>query len=236
MFDEKMIIKIQKWFRGSIFRLKHLPLMMYKIQKYLKLQEFQFSKHSDDGRINSCTDEDNIIELLIEKFGEKIKKPKIRMWYDILVFDNICGWIPLNIKTTSMTTRDNSGNLTMCVYAYTDEDLDIHNNTFYKNGDMSRVLFKKLKDKKYNKKSKKDYYFLVLNKKSPKDIIINSLKGLSFLSPNLNNLPFQICWNKNKIFHYKNINENVKLFIECIKTPKQSWKETFITNIKSLEL
>ena len=27
------IIKIQKWFRGSILRLKQLPLIMYKIKK-----------------------------------------------------------------------------------------------------------------------------------------------------------------------------------------------------------
>jgi hypothetical protein len=31
------IIKIQKWFRGCILRLKQLPLIMYKIKKYLEL-------------------------------------------------------------------------------------------------------------------------------------------------------------------------------------------------------
>ena len=36
-------IKIQKWFRGCILRLKQLPLIMYKIQLYLKLRTFQFS-------------------------------------------------------------------------------------------------------------------------------------------------------------------------------------------------
>ena len=85
--DETKIIKIQKWFRGCILRLKHLPLIMYKIKKYLKLQSFQFSTQNEDGRINSCFDEDGVIKLIIEKFGEKIKKPKIRMWYDILAFD-----------------------------------------------------------------------------------------------------------------------------------------------------
>ena len=99
--DETKIIKIQKWFRGSILRLKQLPLIMYKIKKYLKLQAFQFSNQNEDGRINSCIDEDEIIKLLIEKFGLKIIKPKIRMWYDILAFDYIYGWIPINIKTTT---------------------------------------------------------------------------------------------------------------------------------------
>jgi hypothetical protein len=51
------IIKIQRWFRGYIFRLKRLPLIMYKIKAYLKLQIFIFSNVNDDGRINSCIDE-----------------------------------------------------------------------------------------------------------------------------------------------------------------------------------
>jgi len=35
-----------------------------------------FSTQNADGRINSCIDEDEVIRLLFEKFGEKIKKPK----------------------------------------------------------------------------------------------------------------------------------------------------------------
>jgi hypothetical protein len=114
---ENKIIKIQKCFRGYILRLKRLPLILYIIRRYLISKEFEFSKHNDDGRINSCMDEDEIIKLLIEKFSNKIKKPKMRMWYDILIFDYIYGWIPCNIKTTSTLTHDNTGNLAMCVYA-----------------------------------------------------------------------------------------------------------------------
>ena len=54
--DDSKIIKIQKWFRGYILRLKQLPLIMYKIKKYLKSQAFQFSTQNEDGRINSCID------------------------------------------------------------------------------------------------------------------------------------------------------------------------------------
>ena len=90
-------------------------------------------------------DEDEIIKLLIEKFSNKIKKPKMRMWYDILIFDYIYGWIPCNIKTTSTLTHDNTGNLAMCVYAYTNEYLDIHKNNSYENGKMSNILYNKLK-------------------------------------------------------------------------------------------
>jgi len=94
----------------------------------------------------------------------------------------------------------------------------------------------KLKNKKYNTCNKKDYYFIVLNKKDPNDIIINSLKGLFILTSNINNLPFQICWNKNRIFKYKNIKINIKMFIDCLHKTNPSWKEIFISNIKTLDL
>ena len=236
VIDENKIIKIQKWFRGCILRLKQLPLIMYKIKKYLKLQAFQFSTQNEDGRINSCIDEDKVIKLLIEKFGEKIKKPKIRMWYDILAFDYMYGWVPINIKTTTTITSDNTGNLAMCVYAYTDEILDIHRDKSYENGKMSDILFNKFKNKKYNNNNKKDYYFIVLNKTDASDIIVNSVKGLTILTPNINNLPFQVCWDKNRVFKYENINKKIKLFIDCLQKPKPSWKETFMSNIRTLDL
>mgnify|MGYP007061964748 FL=1 len=234
--DETKIIKIQKWFRGCILRLKQLPLIMYKIKKYLKLQAFQFSTQNEDGRINSCIDEDEVIKLLIEKFDEKIKKPKIRMWYDILAFDYMYGWVPINIKTTTTITSDNTGNLAMCVYAYTNETLDIHRDKSYENGKMSDILFNKLKNKKYNTNNKKDYYFIVLNKTDASDIIVNSVKGLTILTPNINNLPFQVNWSKNRVFKYENINKKIKLFIDCLQKPKPSWKEVFMANIRKLDL
>lgn len=228
------IIKIQKWIRGSFFRLNHLPLIMYKIQQFLKTQKIKFSNQNADGRINSCIDENEIIELLIKKFGIKIKKPKIRMWYDILAHDNMYGWIPINIKTTTTITSDNTGNLTMCVYAYTNETLDIDNDKSYENGKMSNILFNKLKNKEYNTNNKKDYYFIVLNKMDSNDIIINSVKGLTVLTANINNLPFQICWNKNREFKYENINKKIKLFIDCLQKPQISWKETFLSNMRTI--
>ena len=236
--DESKIIKIQKWFRGCILRLKHLPLIMYKIKDYLKLRAFQFSTQNEDGRINSCIDENEAIKLLIEKFGEKIKKPnKPRHWYDILAFDYIYGWIPINIKSTTTSSKDNTGNLAMCVYAYTDEILDIHNlDKTYCNGKMSVILFNKLKNKKYNTNDKKDYYFIVLNKTDASDIIVNSVKGLVILTPNINNLPFQVCWNKNRKYKYENINKKIKLFIDSLQQPKPSWTETFMKNIRTIDL
>lgn len=232
--DENKIIKIQKWFRGYNLRLKRLPLIMYQIQSFLISKQIKFSNKNQDGRINSCSDEDNIIKILLEKFNKRIIQPKIRMWYDILVLDYKYGWIPVNIKTTTTRTYDNTGNLAMCVYAYTDEQLIL--NQCYKNGEMSKILFSKLNNKKYNYNHKKDYYFIILNKKNPEDIIINSLKGLTTIKHNINNLPFQVCWNNNRIFKYEHIIKKIKLFVDCINSSQKSWKEIFITNMKTLNL
>lgn len=211
-----------------------MPLIMYKIQKYLKSSSLIFSNQNKDGRINSSIDEDEIIKILNIKFADKIKKPKIRMWYDILAYDYLYGWIPINIKTTTTIKSDNTGNLAMCVYAYTNELLDIHRNKSYDNGKMSDILIKKLRNKQYNKNNKKDYYFVVLNKNNSNDIIINSVKGLTHLTPNINNLPFQVCWDKNREFKYENINKKINIFIDCLKKPKPSWKETFMKDMRSL--
>ena len=49
--DDSHIIKIQKWYRGCMYRLKRLPLILYQIQKYLKSVDFEFSSQNEDGRI-----------------------------------------------------------------------------------------------------------------------------------------------------------------------------------------
>lgn len=232
---EQKAIKLQKWIRGCMWRIKHLPSVMYSIQRYLKTQAFVFSTQNEDGRINSCNDEDEIIKLLEKNFGKRIIKPKIRMWYDILAFDYLYGWIPINIKSTTTKTSDNTGNLAMCVYAYTDHILDLHTFKSYENGKMSTILFDKLKDNRYNCNHKKDYYFIVMNKQDASDIIVNSVKGLTTLTANINNLPFQVCWDKNRTFQFEKVKRRIDLFIKCLQKPKPSWKETFMANVRTLE-
>ena len=230
-------ITIQRMVRGYMLRMKRLPLIMYSVQEYLRSEIINFSTIHEDGRINSCIDEEKIVKVLIKKFGKRIRKsPKARMWYDILVFDYRCGWLPVNLKTTTTLTSDNTGNLAMCVYAYTNAVLDINSTKTYDNGKMSELLFSKLSSREYNLRSKKDYYFLVLNKTKLGDVVVNSVRGLSVLTPNINNLPFQVCWNKNRLFEYKPIRERVDMFIRCLQKPRPSWKEIFMVNMRTLTL
>lgn len=233
--NDKYAIKIQKVFKGYIVRSRRLPLILYIIQKYLKSYDFTCSEIFEDGRNNSSLDEINIIKVLINKFQSKIIVPKIRLWYDILVYDKIYHWIPVNIKTTKMLTRDNTGNLAMCVHAYTNYNLTLNYNKSYSNGLMSSILINKLKNKEYNNNYKKDYYFIVLNKTNTKDIIINSILGLNKINTNINNLPFQVCWNNNRTYKRDMITNKIDLFIKCLTNYKNNWKSNFLNNIKSLK-
>jgi len=231
---ENCVKTIQKNYRGHLIRRKILPNILYIIRKYLSEVHIKSCNLSDDGRTNSCFDEDNIIDNLIKKFPDRIKKPDIRMWFDILVKDYKYGWLPVNIKTTTLKTSDNTGNLAMCVYAYTDEVLDLEKK--YQNGPMSKILIKKLRENKINYKSKKDYYFLVVNKNNTNEVIINSCKGLTQLTPNINNLPFQVNWSKNKEYNFINIQESIKKLITCLQKPSPSWSEIFLQDIRNVSI
>jgi len=234
MNDEyyKAAVLIQKTFRGFLCRSRRLPLFLYIIQKFLTDIPYGCSTENKDGRINSCIDETNIINLLTNKFKDRIKAPKTRMWYDILIFDFLRSWIPINIKTTTTLSNDNIGNLALCVYAYTDEKLDLESS--YDNKTMSTLLFEKLQNKEYNM-GIKDYYFLVLNKTNPKDVIVNSILGLEKLYPNINNIPFQICWSQNRNFCYDKIENKVDMFITCLQSLKSNWRDIFITNVMEMK-
>lgn len=232
---ENYCIKIQKIFRGYLFRLKRLPLILYIVQKYLKNTSLTLSFTTQDGRVNSSIDEMSIINALNVKFEKKIKVPNSRMWYDILLFDNLIGWIPVNIKSTTTLSHDNTGNLTTCVYAYTDTEFDFEKNENFENGEMSVLLIDKIKRGFLNRKNKKDYYFLVVNKMNPNDVIINSMKGLTFLRSNVNNLPFQVCWNKNREYKYDIITKKVHKFLETMNKSNKSWKDNFLKHIKKIK-
>ena len=77
----KKCVKIQSVYRGFIFRIKNLPLIMLKLQFFLKSSKnIICSKQNEDGRINSCLDEDTIIKILIDK----LKISKNIFFYNLL--------------------------------------------------------------------------------------------------------------------------------------------------------
>jgi hypothetical protein len=58
---------------------------------------------------------------------------------------------------------------------------------------------------------------------------------LEKINPNINNLPFQVSWDKNKIFKYNNIKDIKKIILNSMKNTKKSWKEDFLFNIRNID-
>ena len=224
--------QIQKVWKGYIHRKKNIPNSLQLLGVFLNNTEIKCSSNNLDGRINSCSDEDTCAKLLKKEYKDRIRIPTKRYWYDILVKDYQRGWIPCNIKSTLTTTSDNTGNLAMCVYAYTNHNMDILKQ--YNNGKMWIILLNKIKNKQYNY-SLRDYYFIVINK-STNGVIINGCKGLTKLTSNVNNLPFQVCWSKNIKYMYKPIHIVVNNFVKTIQHPSPSWKEMFLSKMRKLNI
>ncbi|GHP26528.1 restriction endonuclease [Helicobacter pylori] len=95
----------------------------------------------------------------------------------------------VNIKITTTKTADNL-NCQLGIYYALCGLLPTFNNEI-----AWEKYFQKL-HKDLGKNTDRDYYFLIINKNDPKDIFINSLKGVQTLQPN--NLPFQCKWDNNR--------------------------------------
>ena len=158
---------------------------------YLNAQKWKITDSQRDGRINSISDEDKIIELLKKKYPIDVPPP--RSWCDFSYDDGI--FYPVNIKSTTGKGNDNLSCKMGIYYALTGKNpieeqvSSIWKSYFDKlNADLSE--------------NDVDYYFLVLNKGTGKTFM-SALKGLRSLVPNGNNLPFQCNWLENTPKDYK---------------------------------
>jgi len=157
---------------------------------YLKNKKFNLSLQQNDGRINSILNENEILQLIEQKFNIDI--PPSRDWADFYIDK-----MPVNIKITTTNTADNVSSKKGVYYALTGQ-------IYSGNGQWEDYL-KQLKQNIQD--TDKDYYFLVVNKNNTNDIFINSLKQVSSLQANGNNLPFQIKWCDNKVMKFKSFDE-----------------------------
>jgi len=170
-----------------------------EIKNYLANSSITLTSNQADGRLNSAINEDEILKIIEQKFDIKI--PNARDWADFYI-DNI----PVNIKITTTMTADNASSKKGLYYALTGE--------VYVGSESWELYLKKLKQN--IKDTDKDYYFLVVNKTNTKDIFINSLKQISTLQPNGNNLPFQIKWNDNRVIVKKSFDDVKRILLEAL--------------------
>jgi len=165
------------------------------------------SENHEDGRVNSITDEDTVIDLLIDKYGEEnVEKPAARCWWDVKLFG-----YPLNIKSSDFIkgASDNFSSKAAILYALTNLPEDKVNTTSWKK-------FQDALTNHSGAENNRDYYIIVVDK-STRKVYLQSLKSLQKLTPNGNNLPFQIKWADNTQPVDRDYGQAYEFLVGCYK-------------------
>jgi len=179
------------------------PRELVEAVEYLNTLIIAISENHEDGRVNSIDDEDTIIDLLIERYGDNVEKPKARCWWDLKLFG-----YPINIKSSNFKSGDNFSSKLALLYALTNiPEEEIKANSW-------KSFQEKLKEHKGE--NNRDYYIIVLSKLDGK-VYLQSLKSLRKINSNGNNLPFQVNWGNNTEPVERTYLQAYDFLIECYK-------------------
>lgn len=164
------------------------------------------SENHEDGRVNSIDDEKTVIRLLKKKYGEYVEEPPARDWFDVRLFG-----YPIQIKSSSYSkgASDNFSSKAAILYALTslpENEILIRGWEAFENALLTNC--------KGN--NDRDYYIISINKDN-QEVHLTSLKSLSQLTPNGNNLPFQIKWKNNLVPVERTYEEAYEFIISCYK-------------------
>ncbi len=178
-----------------------IPTQLNEIAEFLKTNPYNLSQPLQDGRLNSSVNEEEILNA-IKHFP--IQLPKAREWWDFSFEENDI-FYPVNITTTK--TADNLNGKLGIYHALCGLVPEFNNEIAWEK------YFQKL-HKDLGKNTNRDYYFLIINKNDPKDVFINSLKGIQTLQPN--NLPFQCKWDNNREIVQRNFTESKNFILSAL--------------------
>ena len=173
------------------------PVELIEAVEYLQ-SRVTASRGHGDGRVNSIKDEDLIINELIAKYGDAVEKSPDRCWHDVTLFK-----YKVNIKSSSMAGADNCNATKALLYCFTDAQLKSGWKHFYTS--LQSVI-----------DTGRNYYFIVLDKNTGK-VYLQSLLTLARLTPNGNNLPFQIVWKDNIVPVQRTFQEAYNFLIGVFK-------------------
>ncbi|WRA85969.1 restriction endonuclease [Helicobacter pylori] len=179
-----------------------IPTQLNEIAEFLKTNPYNLSQPLQDGRLNSSVNEEEILNTIKDYFP--IQLPRVREWWDFSFEENDI-FYPVNITTTK--TADNLNCKLGIYYALCGLVPEFNNEIAWEK------YFQKL-HKDLGKNTDRDYYFLIINKNDPKDIFINSLKGIQTLQPN--NLPFQCKWDNNREIVQRNFIESKNFILSAL--------------------
>ncbi|MGL2622605.1 restriction endonuclease [Helicobacter pylori] len=181
-----------------------IPTQLNEIAEFLRTNPYNLSQPLQDGRLNSSVNEEEILNTIKGNFP--IQPPRAREWWDFSFEENKI-FYPINIKTTTTKTADNLNGKLGIYYALCGLLPEFNNEIAWEK------YFQKL-HKDLGKNTDRDYYFLIINKNDPKDVFINSLKGIQTLQPN--NLPFQCKWDNNREIVQRNFTESKNFILSAL--------------------
>ncbi len=192
----------------NIIMKTQFPPKLVEAVHYLNQIQIVLCTLNTDGRRNSQEDEDIIIKLLQDKFGEEnIIDGEDRYWWDVKIF----GYY-VNIKTSDFPKKaaDNISSFAGILYAFTQIPAD--KIAKYPRSQQFLNAMEGTRDVDNDR----DYYLLVVDKSTTK-VYLNSVKALAKITANGNNLPFQIEWYKNTVPVQRTYSEAHDFVVQCIK-------------------
>ncbi|GAA8426525.1 hypothetical protein Hpkin79_02530 [Helicobacter pylori] len=181
-----------------------IPTQLNEIAEFLKTNPYHLSQPLQDGQLNPSVNEEEILNTIKGNFP--IQLPKAREWWDFSFEENKI-FYPVNIKTTTTKTADNLNGKLGIYYALCGLVPEFNNEIAWE-----KYFHKLHKDLGTN--TNRDYYFLIINKNDPKDVFINSLKGIQTLQPN--NLPFQCKWDNNREIVQRSFMESKNFILSAL--------------------
>lgn len=195
------------------------------IVDFLQNTLVSFANENDDGRINSATNENIILQKLSDKFKE-VEISSIRQWFDFKICQKDEIFVNVKISDLRGSAADNYSSKLGMGYALSG----------VKNMPMAWDKFHEMLANEL--KISYDYYFLIINKNNTKDCFYTSLKRIKTLMPNGNNLPFQCNWAENREFSKRSEIEAIRYILSVylrswdkkVKGYPFKLKEMFVNN------
>lgn len=177
---------------------------MKLLAEYITTKSIDMSSiEGEDGRITSAVKEADVLEVIKEYYKDKenieLDVPKIRNWYDYaIVIKNAHSqeiFVPVNIKLPKLTSNsgDNSSSIDGLVWTFYNDTEGIKGSGKWSN--MKKIIDKY--DESHISRVENDYYYLVIDKENSNTVFFNSIKQITEVKKNSNNLPFQIVWKNN---------------------------------------
>lgn len=186
---------------------------MKAIKQLLDDLKIETSNLDADGRVNSINDEKKLIKKLVEYCKSQkipIYEPPPRFWYDIMIDGK-----PVQIKSSSCNAADNWSSKKALLYALTDMTIKEIDSSSNKHSDVQELLSSRL----LQDNEPRDMDILIVNKNDGR-VHHRKLCQLQKLTPNGNNLPFQIHWgiNLKSSPQPRSMSESAKFIFEAYLT------------------